>query len=271
MSAPTRRPIRPLVRLAKLPARPLQLRLIDAVALAAGGLLVLKLAALLQVTSAPAPGAPLPDFARALASPRTGYEPPDPATTGSVGHGSAPEKTEEKPAEPPVYQPKVPEPVSPSEKVLLEKLSARRDALKQRSDSLDLREQLLNEAEKKLETGVADLRQSEDKMDVGGTKKLEAERVALKGIVTMYETMKPKDAARVFDRLRLDVLVPIVLAMNPRKMAEVLAVMQPEPAEKLTVALANRARGVDAPQTGQTAAGLPPNELPAIDPTANSR
>ena len=83
--------------------------------------------------------------------------------------------------------------------------------------------------------------------------------------------MKPKDAARVFDRLGLDVLVPIVVVMNPRKMAEVLAVMGSEPAEKLTVALANRARGVEPPQAQAVSAGLPPNELPAIDPTPRSK
>ena len=32
--------------------------------------------------------------------------------------------------------------------------------------------------------------------------KAEAENARFKGIVTMYESMKPKDAAIVFDRLR---------------------------------------------------------------------
>ena len=58
------------------------------------------------------------------------------------------------------------------------------------------------------------------------------------------------------DRLGHEVLVPLVLAMNPRKMAEVLAVMQPDSAERLTVALANRARGVDSPQVAAAAPGL---------------
>ncbi|MBE7245717.1 MAG: hypothetical protein INR63_12245, partial [Actinomycetospora chiangmaiensis] len=93
----------------------------------------------------------------------------------------------------------------------------------------------------------------------------EAEKQGLKSIVTMYETMKPKDAARVFDRLGHDVLVPLVVAMNPRKMAEILAVMQPEAAERLTVALANRARGTGTVQA-QASPALPPGELPAIDP-----
>ena len=161
--------------------------------------------------------------------------------------------------------PPMPEPVSLTERALLEKLGARRDALKQKSDELELREKMLGEAERKLETGLGDLKQAEDKVDTAGKAKADAEKAGLKNLVTMYETMKPKDAARVFDRLSLDVLVPIVLAMNPRKMAEVLALMQSEPAERLTVALANRARGTQ-PTAQPAVAGLPANELQAIEP-----
>lgn len=241
------------------PARPFRLRLIDAVTLAASGLLILKLVSL--GLSSPPPGTELPEFARSLAVARSGYMPFDPTTTGSVSP-KEPEKPKE-PEPPPRAQPPMPDPISPTERALLEKLSARRDALKQKSDELELRERVLGEAERKLESGVGDLRKAEEKVE-GAPQKEDAAKQGIRNIVTMYETMKPKDAARVFDRLGHEVLVPIVLAMNPRKMAEVLAVMQPEAAERLTIALANRARGVQAPQA-QAAAGLPPNELPAID------
>jgi flagellar motility protein MotE (MotC chaperone) len=82
----------------------------------------------------------------------------------------------------------------------------------------------------------------------------------------MYEAMKPKDAARVFDRLPLDVLVPLVAKMSPRKMAEVLAVMQPDSAERLTVALAGRAKNPDGAPRPAPPPDLPASELPAIDP-----
>ncbi len=109
-----------------------------------------------------------------------------------------------------------------------------------------------------------------EKADGAAGRKAEADKAGLRNIVTMYETMKPKDAARVFDRLNHEVLVPIVLAMNPRKMAEVLAVMQPETAERLTVALANKARGTGDKQAN-AAPALPPSELQAIDPAAPPR
>ncbi len=272
MSDGARRPGRRLGRLARLSERPLRLRLFDAVALAAGGLLLLKLTALLGDTLLAPPGRAA-DFARVISHAHTGYVPRDPATTGSVSHKEeAPAAKPEKAAAPPVYQPAVPEAVSPTERAILEKLATRRDGLKARAEELDLREQMLNRAEQTLETGLTDLRDSEDKADLGGAKRIEAEKNALKGIVTMYETMKPKDAARVFDRLGLDVLVPIVLAMNPRKMAEVLALMGSEPAEKLTVALAIRARGgTDPAPAPRGEAGLPANELPALDPGPPTR
>jgi hypothetical protein len=48
--------------------------------------------------------------------------------------------------------------------------------------------------------------------------------------------------------------------------------MSPEAAERLTVALALRAKGkTEAAPAGTTATALPPNELPAIDPAAPRR
>ena len=116
-----------------------------------------------------------------------------------------------------------------------------------------------------LETRINELKALEEKAGAGPTKAAESEAAAIRNLVVMYENMKPKEAARVFDRLALDVLVPVVLAMNPRKMAEVLAAMQPEAAEKLTVALATRARGLAA-EARAASPPLPPNELPAIEP-----
>ena len=59
----------------------------------------------------------------------------------------------------------------------------------------------------------------------------------------MYENMKPKDAARIFDRLDMKILVDVSTQMNPRKMSDILAQMSPDAAERLTVRLANRAGG----------------------------
>ncbi len=76
---------------------------------------------------------------------------------------------------------------------------------------------------------------------MGARDKAEADR--FKGIVSMYENMKPKDAARILERIDMKVLVEVISAIKPAKMSEILAQMTPEAAERLTIELARRADG----------------------------
>ena len=78
----------------------------------------------------------------------------------------------------------------------------------------------------------------------------------LKALVTMYETMKPKDAAKIFDRLDIKVLIEVASQMRPQQMAAVLAQMNAEAAERLTVELASR---------GGAERSLNPSNLPKIE------
>jgi flagellar motility protein MotE (MotC chaperone) len=66
----------------------------------------------------------------------------------------------------------------------------------------------------------------------------------------MYENMKPRDAARIFDRLEVGVLIEMASLINPRSMSEILAQMSAERAEQLTVELANRAQSTPKSGTG---------------------
>ncbi|MBZ0218410.1 MAG: hypothetical protein K8F25_17770, partial [Fimbriimonadaceae bacterium] len=58
----------------------------------------------------------------------------------------------------------------------------------------------------------------------------------------MYEMMKPKDAARIFNRLDLPILIDVVSQMKARKMAAILAAMESEAAERLTIEIATQGR-----------------------------
>jgi flagellar motility protein MotE (MotC chaperone) len=161
---------------------------------------------------------------------------------------------------------------STAERELIERLGERREQIDARQRELDMREKLLETAERKLDGRVGELKAVEDKLEGKKDDKDSGEAQGLKKLVIMYENMKPKDAARVFDRLPSDVLVPMVLQMNPRKMSEVMASMSAEAAEKLTVALAVRARarseGGAAPAP---AAPAGTNELQAIIPAQPAR
>jgi flagellar motility protein MotE (MotC chaperone) len=161
---------------------------------------------------------------------------------------------------------------STAERELIERLGERREQIDARQRELDMREKLLETAERKLDGRVGELKAVEDKLEGKKDDKDSGDNQGLKKLVIMYENMKPKDAARVFDRLPSDVLVPMVLQMNPRKMSEVMASMSAEAAEKLTVALAVRARvrseGGAAPAP---AAPAGTNELQAIIPVQPAR
>ena len=130
---------------------------------------------------------------------------------------------------------------SPGERAVLERLQDRRQELDSRMRDLEMRETLLKAAEKRLDAKVSELKDVEARVNtaMGNRDKAEADR--FKAIVTMYENMKAKDAARIFDRLDQKILVDVSQQMKPAKMSEILAQMSPEAAERLTVELANRA------------------------------
>jgi flagellar motility protein MotE (MotC chaperone) len=133
------------------------------------------------------------------------------------------------------------QPVSASERAILERLKSRRQELDARAREMDIRESLLKAAEKRVESRVQELKGVESQISTATEQKSEAEAARFKGIVTMYEAMKPKDAAKVFDRLEMPVLIQIASQIAPRKMSDILGLMSPEAAERLTVEMARRA------------------------------
>jgi flagellar motility protein MotE (MotC chaperone) len=133
--------------------------------------------------------------------------------------------------------------LSAAERAILERLQERRQELDKRARELDIREGLLAEAEKRVDSKLTQIKEGQAQLAVAEQKKDEAEAARFKGLVTMYQTMKPRDAAKIFDRLEVNVLIEVASQINPRNMSEILAQMSPERAQLLTVELANRAQG----------------------------
>jgi flagellar motility protein MotE (MotC chaperone) len=92
-----------------------------------------------------------------------------------------------------------------------------------------------------MESRVEEVKAVESRISTATQQKAEADAARFKGLVTMYEGMKPKDAAKVFDRLEMPVLFEIASQIAPRKMSDILGLMSPEAAERLTVEMARRA------------------------------
>jgi flagellar motility protein MotE (MotC chaperone) len=201
-----------------------------------------------------------------------------PDVTGAVGEPPAPanaqasppksEPAPKKPLEPPKSSNGTPvqlesdRAVSPAERAILESLQKRRTELDARSRELDMREDLLRAAEKRLEGRLAELKELETRVDQSLQKKTEGDAARFKNVVTMYESMKAKDAAKIFDGLDIKVLLDVAKAINPRQMSEILAQMSPDTAQRLTTELAMRSSPSDQPQ---------PADLPKIQgkPSSN--
>jgi flagellar motility protein MotE (MotC chaperone) len=127
-----------------------------------------------------------------------------------------------------------------SEIDLLQNLSARRQELDRRERELELRRQSMIVADKNLDSRITDLKALQAKVQTLLQRRDEQEEAHLRSLVKMYEAMKPKDAARIFDALDTDILLDVVERMKEAKMAPVLALLNPERAKTVTVELANR-------------------------------
>lgn len=179
---------------------------------------------------------------------------PDVNVTGSVPASKPEEKlAAKKPGANVVDPPKDPggtpvmidasKPSSPAERAILERLQERRQEIEARGRELEIRDGLVKAAEMRLEARVAELKTMEARVTAAVQAKEDSDSIRFKGLVAMYENMKPKDAAKIFDRLDLAILVQVTGLINPRKMSDILGQMSPEAAERLTVELANRASG----------------------------
>lgn len=234
-----------------------RLRLIPVVIFAAAALLVIKGLGILsnarapQVTTVAATPAPV-----AQNVPETDLE----FTSAMPKKEDAPKKDEPKlppapsraPETPAGINVSIPGDASPAQRALLERLQQRRQELDAKQRDLELRENLIKEAEQRLEQRINELRALENPSAADSQK----EDAKIKNLVIMYEGMKPKEAARIFEKLDAAVLVGIARAMKPVKLAEVLAVMNPDAAQQLTVELARGA----SPERA-----MPPTDLPRVN------
>lgn len=133
--------------------------------------------------------------------------------------------------------------LSPAELRILQSLGARRGQLDQREQDIDVQLQLLQAAEAKLDAKVKALKGL--KGDIQGLlgqadtqKSAEVDRM-----VTVFSSMKPKDAAARLSILDDSVRLPIAAKMKERTLSMILANMAPADAKTLTERLANRFAG----------------------------
>jgi len=183
---------------------------------------------------------------------------------------------EKKPAtpEPPIAEavPSGPPPVTDSEKAVLLELRERRRELETREATLAARESMLAAAETKLSERVGQLQALQKKLESLDASHRQQEDVAWQGLVKVYEAMKPRDAAAIFNDLGMPVLLSVVGRMKEAKAAAVLAAMLPEKARDVTTQLAlSRTKAASSVESGDTPSLTPePVKTPPEPPSSGT-
>lgn len=143
--------------------------------------------------------------------------------------------------------------LSSQEIVVLRSLQARREALDAREGEIGTREAAAAAAEARLNEQIAELKSVEANIQklLGQMDAKADERMA--SLVKSYESMKPKNAAEIFNTMDDRLLTDIAKSMKPATLAAVMSAMAPKRAEALTRLLADLAR----PPVALTGAPLP--------------
>lgn len=132
--------------------------------------------------------------------------------------------------------------LSQAEVQVLQALGTRRAELDARGVAMETQDGLMLAAEQRLSERLAELRALETHVNDLLGQLDEAQEQRLASLVDVYQRMRAKDAAAVFDGLEDDVLVQVASRMRQANLAEVMGRMDPNRARALTQMLADRAR-----------------------------
>lgn len=139
-------------------------------------------------------------------------------------------------------------------------LGQRRKELDARGAAITTQAAMIQAAEKRVDAKIAQLQQLQAKITALLQQRDDAQKAQVAALVKTYAAMKAKDAARIFNNLPDEVLLPVAQEMKSDVLAPLMASMNPEAAQRLTVKLANR---LTLPQTTDAP---PPPPVPVAAP-----
>ena len=229
-------------------------RLLPLTILAMGGLLAMKSVTLVRaaiegagaaatapvVTTAQAASSTTSDTRPATAATSQGITPGGMTQAGMTQAGMTQAALGAPPAVPAMPAMPAPPPpaVSAGERTVLLELRRRRDELDAREATVTTREATLAAAELRINARVGELQSLQKKLEDLEQAREQRDDAAWQGLVKLYESMKPREAATIFNDLDMNVLLGVVDRMKDAKAATVLAAMQPDKAREVTTKLA---------------------------------
>ncbi|MBE6444085.1 MAG: hypothetical protein E7020_05415 [Alphaproteobacteria bacterium] len=124
-----------------------------------------------------------------------------------------------------------------SEIMILQELAERREALDARAKEIDKRAIQLKVAEGEIDKKLNQLKEYEDRLTKLINQYTKKEQENINSLVKLYTSMKPKDAARIFNTLDLEITVAILKGMKPSTSSAIISQMTPERAQEITAVL----------------------------------
>jgi len=229
--------------IARRPSLPLLTpRLLPMTVFCLGTLLVVKSVSLVRAATAGA----APEAAPVLVPSTAHAASQSLAVPSAVSPSAGQESAVAAPAEPAAVASIAAPPISDSERAVLLELRQRRQELEAREQAQAAREAVLAAADKKLSTRVEELKTLQVRLEALEAGRRDRDEVSWRGLVKVYETMKPREAAAIMNDLDLPVLLAVLDRMKEAKAAPILAAMQPDKARQVTADLAQQRQRANA-------------------------
>lgn len=124
-----------------------------------------------------------------------------------------------------------------SEILILQELAERREALDVRAKEIDKRAIQLKVAETEIDKKLQQLKEYEQRLEKLINQYSQKELENINSLVKLYTSMKPKDAARIFNTMDLEITVAILKGMKPSNSSAIISQMNSERAQAITAEL----------------------------------
>lgn len=132
-------------------------------------------------------------------------------------------------------------------KEMYQDLLRRREELDDREKKLAQREALIEAAQKEISKKYTELEGLRTEIQGLLKQQTAEEQARIASLVKIYSGMKPKDAARIFNTLDLDILLQVVGRMPEGKASLIIAAMEADRARALTIMLAEQRKLPEMP------------------------
>jgi flagellar motility protein MotE (MotC chaperone) len=106
---------------------------------------------------------------------------------------------------------------------------------------------MLKAAEDQIERKIAEMKSLQNTIQGLLRQYNDQEDNKMRSLVKIYENMKPKEAAKIFEQLDMPIMLEVIERMKEQKVAPILAEMDPAKARVVTSELAQR-RSIPMPK-----------------------